>query len=78
MGKDTRPYYHELTEAQVDQLIADKRTWQWVVENYQQPSWCEYPEALGGTMGCWSLTDPDIRIKISHEFCKDCPCYGRD
>lgn len=77
MAENTKPYWHDLTEDQVDKLIAEKKTWAWVVDNYQQPSWCEYENALSGKMGCWSLTG-ELRTKISHDFCKDCPCYGND
>lgn len=76
-----KKYWHEIPQEEIDKLIEEKRNYRYVVENYLQPDWCTYPDALGGIMGCWSLTDnaPDgKRTKISHEFCKKCDCYKVD
>ena len=74
-----RSYFHEISQEEVDKLIADKRSVGYVMENYKQPDWCNYPEALSMTMGCWSLCDlkkDGLRTKISKEFCKGCDCFG--
>lgn len=71
-------YWHELTDEEMQKLFDAKVTYGWTLKNIKQPDWCTYPNALEGTMGCWSLTDvKDLRKKISHEFCKDCDCYRK-
>ena len=75
----SRSYFHEISQDEVDKLIADKKSIGYVMENYKQPDWCNYPEALSITMGCWSLCDlkkDGLRTKISKEFCKECDCFG--
>ena len=75
----SRSYFHEISQDEVDKLIADKKSIGYVMENYKQPDWCNYPEALSMTMGCWSLCDlkkDGLRTKISKEFCKECDCFG--
>lgn len=39
---------------------------------YAQPDWCQYPEALSGQMGCWSLMTPDAIRKRGD--CTECDC----
>lgn len=71
----TNRYFHELEQKEVDALIADKKTIGYIMETYKQPDWCNYPNALDGQMGCWSLMDLSkvgLRTKISKEFCKGC------
>lgn len=67
-------YWHEISQDEIDTLIENKATNQFVVDNYKQPDWCSYPEALAGRMGCYSLLDRELRTKISPEFCKGCDC----
>lgn len=70
-------YWHEIPQEEVEQRIAEKRTNQYIMDNYAQPDWCNYPDALNGIMGCWALVDNapgGTRAKISHEFCKNCEC----
>lgn len=70
-------YWHELTDEEVNQLFERKITIGDLMENYKQPDWCDYTDALAGQMGCWSLMDAfGTRKNISHEFCKDCDCYA--
>ena len=72
-------YFHELPQEDVDKLITEKRTVKYVVDNYKQPDWCSYPEALSMTMGCWSLCDlqkEGLRTKISKDFCSTCDSYN--
>lgn len=71
-------FFHEIPQSEVEQLLQDKRTWGYVMENYAQPDWCDYALALNGNMGCWSLTDlteGGARTKISPDFCKRCDYY---
>lgn len=71
-----KQYFHELTDAEVQKLIDDNVSVMAVVENYLQPDWCDYPDALAGHMGCWSLTDLfGLRHDIGHDYCKTCDCY---
>lgn len=75
----TNRYFHELEQTEIDILIADKKTVGYIMENYKQPDWCNYPEALSMTMGCWSLCDlskDGLRTKISKDFCKGCDCFS--
>lgn len=70
---DNRKYFHELSDKEVKALIDSKPTWEYMNKHYKQPSWCTYPNALNGIMGCWSLIL--ARGEISPEFCKACECY---
>ena len=35
--------------------IKRKWTWKQLYKHYKQPPWCQYPDALRGIMGCFSL-----------------------
>ena len=75
---DKRPYWHEaMTEGAFKKLLEDRphMTWGDVLKEYQQPDWCNYPDALQGVMGCWSLLD--YRID-SVADCHDCECIKAD
>ena len=77
--EDNRKYWHEISQEEVDKLIADQKTIWYVMKNYKQPDWCNYEEALSWMMGCWSLCDINkdgTRTKISTEFCKNCECFN--
>ena len=68
-------YFHEIEQSEVDKLIKDKKTIQYLLDNYKQPDWCGYPKALSGDTGCWSLVDMKkggLRTKISKEYCSNC------
>jgi len=78
-GVVTNRYFHELEQTEIDTLIADKKTVGYILENYKQPDWCNYPNALKGQMGCWSLMDlskDGLRTKISRDFCKGCNYFS--
>jgi len=63
-------YFHELTEKERAEM--PEKTVGELMANYSQPEWCNYPDALGGTMGCWSLlSNPG---NISKAFCSTCEC----
>lgn len=70
-------YWHKLTDDEFDKLQADKTTWGEIMENLKQPDWCNYPGALEGGTGCWSLIDKDLRKKINRKYCGTCDCYRK-
>ena len=65
-------YFHELDPKSMMKLTASGITWGEVMERYSQPEWCEYPNALEGVMGCWSLVSSLIKDESG---CKSCECY---
>jgi len=69
MGKP----FHELTEAEFKALVLlGTMTWAECAETHPQPSWCGYPGAVQGEMGCWSL----MAFRVTGpEFCVGCDCY---
>jgi hypothetical protein len=69
-----KPFWHRESKKNIESLIKKGLTIQYLLENYRQPTWCNYPDALAGMMGCWSLTG-DNRTEISHKFCSSCECY---
>lgn len=69
--RKNRKYWHELTDEERTDIISTS-TVGFLMANYSQPDWCKYPEALGWTMGCWSLCDDET--KVNYEFCKTCDC----
>ena len=73
-------YFHEIPQAEVNQLIEDRKSVGYVLENYLQPDWCAYHQALSMTFGCWSLcdlTENGFRTKISKKYCSSCDCYKK-
>lgn len=72
-----KPYYHSISNNEIKWAIKNKKTVEFVMNNYKQPKWCLYPDALKGIMGCWSLTNlenegTNNRKSISLSFCSDC------
>ena len=61
--------FHELSEKEFDEMREQGKTWRDIMDKYHQPEWCEYPDALGGGLGCWSLTSMMITCK---EDCGNC------
>lgn len=71
-------YWHEIPQKEITKLVEQKKSVQFIIDNYKQPDWCNYPDALSGLMGCWSLNDNTtngLRTNISRQFCKNCPEY---
>ena len=76
-------FWHELSEDEIKTLRKGKRrflfwrkrlTWGEVMIMHPQPLWCNYPEAVCGVMGCWSLIGiggEDRRIR-KIEDCEGC------
>lgn len=46
-----KPYWHELSPEWQDA----ERTRKASCDEFKQPVWCYYPDALAGLLGCWSL-----------------------
>lgn len=70
-----KKFFHELDQEEIDKIVEDDNTIEYVLANFKQPDWCSYPNALEGTMGCWSLMDfksGGLRTKISKEYCSSC------
>ena len=68
-------YFHELSEDEFNQIAKYNfgKTWLWLAENYPQPDWCGYPNAVadGPFMGCGSLMDFSVNEE-GKERCKHC------
>lgn len=67
----TVKYFHELTEDEYYDLMDAGVTWGEVQKIHPQPEWCQYPNALDGPMGCWSLMDQLVKREA---FCEKCDC----
>jgi hypothetical protein len=69
-------YWHELPKAEQDKIVetSGMKMGQFL-KRYKQPDWCEYPEALAGQMGCWSL----ILSRSIHGIkdCGKCDCIKK-
>ena len=79
--KKKKPYFHELSQKEIDKLIEKKVNVQYILDNYKQPKWCIYENALEAQFGCWTLMDltPNGgRTKISEGFCKTCDCFKKE
>lgn len=68
-------YWHELPQKKVDRLIKNKIIVSEILKKYKQPDWCNYPDALVGVMGCWSLISNEPNGVISRKFCSDCDSF---
>lgn len=71
----SRRFFHELSIEEKQKLANEGKTWQDVMDDYNQPDWCTYPEALRGEMGCWSLIMIDAKL-VCEDYCKTCECYA--
>ena len=68
---ENKQFFHQLTQEQLETEVHGKLTWGQVMEQFDQPTWCNYPEALSGDLGCWTLCD--FPWKINKELCSTCP-----
>jgi hypothetical protein len=66
-------YFHELTEPEFEELCKIHPHWTYseLEKRYPQPPWCNYPEAIMGLMGCWSLIGFMVKDK---KYCSKCEC----
>jgi len=70
-----KKYWHKLTKAEQAKVTArEKYTLSEFMEEYSQPDWCEYTDALEAMMGCWSLFYGHVH---SEKTCKKCECYKK-
>ena len=74
-GEPTIKYFHELSDEEFDKLLkGGGMTWGECAHKYPQPEWCNYPDAVCGVMGCWSLMrmgKPENNIR-SIDNCEGC------
>lgn len=63
-------YWHKLTKEQKEKILHSGMKLSDFMEEYSQPPWCMYPEALASNLGCWSLMDSDY--DINEDFCEAC------
>ena len=64
------PFFHRLPQKEQKRILSSDMTIRQVLDTYRQPGWCNYPEALAGFMGCWSLITPG-RIRKRSD-CHNC------
>lgn len=69
-------FWHEVPKDEQEKIVKDSgMTMEQFMAKYKQPDWCEYPEALAGQMGCWSLIlSRSIHCKAD---CGDCDCIAK-
>ena len=69
-------HFHELTEEEWAWLKAEGTTWGELEQDFSQPLWCGYYEALHGRFGCWSLIAIGEPYRITSEAdCQKCELY---
>lgn len=71
-----KKYWHRIPDKELQKRISRKWSCDRIMRRYSQPEWCNYPEALSGLMGCWSLIDVKRRKKINREFCRNCEYFS--
>lgn len=82
-----KPFWHRLSLRQQRSVMTHKDperprlmglpggwTFAEFLDMYRQPRWCEYPNALQGAMGCWSLVYTDKKRIRRQADCGDCDC----
>ena len=69
-----KKYFHELTNDEFEALTNSDLTWGEIAEAHSQPSWCNYPNALNGEMGCWSLVFRKAKIE---DYCNTCELFKK-
>lgn len=74
---EEKKYFHELSKEEISELQKKKVGWGYIRDNFKQPKWCSYPDALDFERGCWTLTELYHGIsKIRCELdCAKCECY---
>jgi hypothetical protein len=74
-----KKYWHELSDEEYQrEVVEGELTSADCLKKYRQPDWCNYFRALHRDLGCWSLTDVDLRKKISRDYCKTCGEYIKE
>jgi hypothetical protein len=67
-------YFHELTKKEFESIRKKnpRMTYGECAKLYPQPTWCNYPDATFGVMGCWSLI---YFMVTGKDYCRDCECF---
>ena len=65
-----KPFFHRLSVRKQHEALTSSMTVREFMEAFRQPRWCNYPEALEGVLGCWSLIIPG-RIRRQQD-CVNC------
>ncbi len=74
--KKYRPFWHRFNKYDQNHIINHSGlTIKQFMKKYRQPDWCNYYEALGGVLGCWSLMDCIIHCK---DDCHDCDLIKKE
>jgi hypothetical protein len=68
----SRRYWHELNDEEYASLMSKEPSIEDIMDNYEQPTWCEMPEALNPLYGCEELTGVDSRYDVSPRNCSWC------
>lgn len=61
--------FHEIPDAEWEQMKASRWTWADVMSAFDAPEWCTDPAAHNGAAGCCSLT---ARLVRSRDYCQVC------
>lgn len=82
-----KPFWHRLSLKQQQAVIQHRDpdrprllglpegwTYAEFLDMYRQPNWCEYPRALMGDMGCWSLLSSNTKMISRRSDCANCDC----
>lgn len=65
-----KPKWNEVNEKEQKEIISNGEiTWEQFADRYDQPEWCNYPDALHGMFGCWSLL---FKRRERAEDCRNC------
>ena len=77
---DKKKFWHQLTEEEVQEFINKGRTYREMDKIYKIPDWCKYEHPFYHDFHwCDDLLNPDIRTKISVEYCMNCNYFkGRN
>ena len=65
-------YWHNLTYEEQRNVFQILGTVQELMDEYSQPGWCNYPDALSCMQGCWSLCSTSEKIVDSYASCEGC------
>lgn len=70
-----KKYWHELSKKEQEEVkLRNGYTVGEFLNEFSQPDWCSYPEALESVMGCWALFFGDVHDK---NYCRRCECFIR-
>lgn len=70
-------HFHELTNQEFLWLVKEGITYAELNQDFPQPLWCDYHQAVFGMMGCWTLTNfssGHSRVR-GEDSCRDCDCF---